>query len=111
VHCDFAEAIGGTRQHNNADWAASMRWTWWMLGFWAVIGLPALMIHATFDGGFDPIPAAAPFFRSGQGHLSIGTNASWLFAVVIVYGPIVVLTVAALWRWIGGIIREDRLGP
>jgi hypothetical protein len=88
-----------------------MRWRLPVLVFWVVVGLPALLILATSNGGFDPLPAAPPLFRAADPDTSFLANAAWLVAAVVVYLPMLLLAAAALARWIGDFVREDRHGP
>jgi hypothetical protein len=76
-----------------------MKWRSGLFAFWLVVGLPALIMAATANGGFDPFPAPLPLLRGTRADTSVLANAEWVFAVAVVYGPIAVLAAAALWRW------------
>jgi hypothetical protein len=82
-----------------------MRWQW------ALIGLPAMIMVATARGGFNPIPVPPPWFATEHSDPSFSANARWLVAVLVVYGPIALLALAALLRRVRHFLDEDRLGP
>jgi hypothetical protein len=85
-----------------------MKWRWGLLGVWLVFGFPALIMAATAHGGFDPLPAPLPLLRGDRSDTSLVANVGWLSAVLIVYGPIVILSASALWRWVRRFVAADR---
>jgi hypothetical protein len=73
-------------------------WFWISMLAWVLFGLPALILGAMWNGGFDLLADPPPFFQYPYEDRSLFANASWLFAVVVSYLPLFLLPAALIAR-------------
>jgi hypothetical protein len=72
------------------------QWFWIVLGIWALIGLPALILASLWTGGFDLIPDPPPYFKAPYEDRSFSANFDWVVAVALAYLPIFITPAAII---------------
>jgi hypothetical protein len=73
-------------------------WFWVLGSVWLLVGLPALLLGAIWDGSFSLLPDPPPYLQFPADG-SFFANLLWLTALLVAYAPLVLISALAIWWW------------